>query len=111
MLAFFLTTRNQNAFKNFDATLKIIFGQQNFKTNAGRLEMAYNDRLYGAAGFTFQRGEPLGGFDLGSSIVLIFSAPGDMKFHIDVGQKIKFGEPVATFQFDDSGREMANKDP
>merc|ERR1711872_1174961 len=61
------------------------------KTNAGALEKNYLDRLYGAMGFAFKRGEPLGGFDLGSSIVLIFSAKENLKFQIEPGQKIKLG--------------------
>ena len=58
--------------------------------------MPYDDRLYGAAGFSFQRGESLGGFDLGSSIVLIFTAPDNLKFHIEPGQKMKYGDPLAS---------------
>eukprot|EP00112_Aurelia_sp_Birch-Aquarium-sp1_P024560 Seg782.21 transcript_id=Seg782.21/GoldUCD/mRNA.D3Y31 product="Phosphatidylserine decarboxylase proenzyme mitochondrial" protein_id=Seg782.21/GoldUCD/D3Y31 len=70
--------------------------EKTFKTNIGKLEAAYSDRLYGAAGFTFKRGEPLGGFDLGSSIVLIFTAPENLKFHVQPGQKINYGQPLAS---------------
>merc|ERR1719370_1493077 len=36
-------------------------------------------------------GDPFGEFNLGSSIVLVFEAPANFKFHLTPGQKIHFG--------------------
>jgi len=68
--------------------------EKHFKSNEGKIDSAYIDRLYGAAGFSFQRGESLGAFDLGSSIVLIFTGPDNLKFHIEPGQRINYGQPI-----------------
>ncbi|OZJ02598.1 hypothetical protein BZG36_03647 [Bifiguratus adelaidae] len=41
-----------------------------------------------------RKGEELGGFELGSTIVLCFEAPQDFQFSIESGQKIKVGETL-----------------
>lgn len=64
----------------------------------GKLKQAYLDRLYGAAGFNFTHGDALGGFDLGSSIVLVFAGPENLKFQIQPGQTVKLGQPLAKIQ-------------
>ncbi|KAJ3319108.1 phosphatidylserine decarboxylase 1 [Boothiomyces sp. JEL0866] len=43
---------------------------------------------------TYKRGQEMGGFKLGSTVVLVFEAPKSFKFHIEGGQKIKLGEPI-----------------
>merc|ERR1719239_75506 len=42
----------------------------------------------------FDKGDMVGEFNLGSTIVLIFEAPKGFDFKIKEGQKIKFGQPI-----------------
>jgi hypothetical protein len=49
-----------------------------------------------SAGIHFRKGDELGQFHLGSTIVLIFEAPKeDFTFFVHPGQKIKYGQPLA----------------
>lgn len=48
-------------------------------------------------GFPLSKGEEVGGFKLGSTVVLVFEAPDNFQFDLNVGQKIKMGESLGRF--------------
>lgn len=49
-------------------------------------------------GFPLKKGEEVGGFKLGSTVVLVFEAPENFHFDLEVGQKIKMGESLGRFK-------------
>ena len=52
----------------------------------------YNQKMYNKR---IQKGEELGGFKLGSTVVLVFEAPKDSQgFKVDIGDKVKVGQPL-----------------
>eukprot|EP00061_Rhincodon_typus_P011841 g37158.t1 len=67
---------------------------------------SYNDFSFAAnnnKGINMRKGEHLGEFNLGSTIVLIFEAPKDFTFNLKPGQKIRFALREVPLQED--GRE------
>ncbi|OMJ10528.1 Phosphatidylserine decarboxylase proenzyme 1, mitochondrial [Smittium culicis] len=48
-------------------------------------------------GIFYKKGCEIGGFKLGSTVVVVFEAPKTFKFDIQVGQKIKLGESLGNF--------------
>ncbi|XP_023964480.1 phosphatidylserine decarboxylase proenzyme, mitochondrial isoform X5 [Chrysemys picta bellii] len=61
---------------------------------------SYNDFSFitnnNKEGIPMRKGEHLGEFNLGSTIVLIFEAPKNFSFHLKPGQKIRFGEALGS---------------
>jgi phosphatidylserine decarboxylase len=49
-----------------------------------------------SGGVQMNRGEIFGEFNLGSTIVLIFEAPANFKFNIELNEKVRFGQPLGS---------------
>jgi len=60
---------------------------------AGAIFGSYEDRLY-STGYLLKRADPVGNFLLGSSVVLVFSAPKTFQFVVEPGQKVEYGEAL-----------------
>ena len=79
-----------------------LFLFQDLTTNTGR---AYPDSVFydknmcdcNSGGVPVSKGEMLGEFNLGSTIVLLFEAPDNFKFTVEDEQKVLFGEPIGQF--------------
>ncbi|XP_061119278.1 phosphatidylserine decarboxylase proenzyme, mitochondrial isoform X1 [Conger conger] len=81
-------------------SIRIYFDKE-LRTNAPRYSKgSYNDFSYvsnnNREGVSMRKGEHLGEFNLGSTIVLLFEAPHDFTFNLKPGQKIRFGEALGT---------------
>lgn len=48
-------------------------------------------------GYPLLKGQQMGGFNLGSTVVLVFEAPKNFQFHVKKGQTVKVGEPLGNF--------------
>ncbi|XP_049644955.1 phosphatidylserine decarboxylase proenzyme, mitochondrial isoform X1 [Suncus etruscus] len=78
-----------------------IYFDQDLHTNSPRYSKgSYNDFSFvnraNKTGIPMRKGEHLGEFNLGSTIVLIFEAPKDFDFKLQAGQKIRFGEALGS---------------
>ena len=64
----------------------------------GRYKMGdFSEKQFGnqsSNGVTLAKGDHLGCFNLGSSIVLVFEAPKDFEFQVRAGDKVYFGQPL-----------------
>ncbi|XP_061458744.1 phosphatidylserine decarboxylase proenzyme, mitochondrial isoform X3 [Rhineura floridana] len=78
-----------------------IYFDRDLHTNSPRYSKgSYNDfsfvTINNHEGIPMRKGEHLGEFNLGSTIVLIFEAPKDFNFYLKPGQKIRFGEALGS---------------
>ncbi|XP_055480105.1 phosphatidylserine decarboxylase proenzyme, mitochondrial isoform X3 [Psammomys obesus] len=78
-----------------------IYFDRDLQTNSPRYSKgSYNDLSFvthaNKEGIPMRKGEQLGEFNLGSTIVLLFEAPEDFNFRLKAGQKIRFGEALGS---------------
>lgn len=84
-------------------SIKMYF-DEDLETNTGPSHPGhiYHDKSFGSPGspenISVRKGEMLGEFNLGSTIVLLFEAPSDFQFNVQPGQKVQFGESLGNFE-------------
>lgn len=61
-------------------------------------EVSYRKASKLLGGKPLNAGDEIGGFALGSTIVLVFEAPMRFRFKISPGQKVKYGQPLGDIE-------------
>ena len=82
--------------------LPILISQELRTNEKGRFRMGqFTEKRLGSeeTGLPLRRGDKVGHFILGSSIVLLFEAPKDFKFLVEPGQRVQFGQPLGNFHW------------
>ncbi|WLF77746.1 phosphatidylserine decarboxylase 1 [Lodderomyces elongisporus] len=60
-------------------------------------EATYTNASRILGGYPLTKGQDIGGFKLGSTVVLVFEAPDNYEFDIEVGEKVKVGQSLGKF--------------
>ena len=63
----------------------------------GRYEMGHlSEKALGPthSGLAFRKGDHVGNFSLGSTVVLVFHAPKNFRFMVKPGQSVKYGQSL-----------------
>lgn len=60
-------------------------------------EMSYNNANNLLKGYPLKKGQEVGGFKFGSSIILVFEAPKNFTFDLKINQKVKMGQSLGFF--------------
>lgn len=60
-------------------------------------EATYNKASPLLGGYPLLKGQQMGGFNLGSTVVLVFEAPKNFQFTVSKGQLVKVGQPLGDF--------------
>ncbi|ORX50134.1 phosphatidylserine decarboxylase [Hesseltinella vesiculosa] len=81
---------------NFDETLKT--NKKEDIPMGTFTEVTYRAASQRLGGKPLERGEEMGGFYLGSTVVLVFEAPLNFKFNVKAGQYIKMGESLGDIE-------------
>ncbi|KAM4719423.1 phosphatidylserine decarboxylase proenzyme, mitochondrial isoform 1-T1 [Anableps anableps] len=88
-------------------SIRVYFDQE-LRTNTPRYSKgSFHDHSYvavgdqvksaaGEGGVALLKGQPVGEFNLGSTIVLLFEAPRDFSFSLQPGQRIRMGEALGS---------------
>ncbi|KAJ3475889.1 hypothetical protein NLI96_g11529 [Meripilus lineatus] len=90
---------------NFDEALRTNVGSKR-KHPLG----TYTEAVYSAAspilgGQPLVKAQEMGGFCLGSTVVLVFEAPKNFQFHVTPGQKVRVGQSLGEVDSSDSSSE------
>jgi len=74
-----------------------INGDPDLKTNDSHAVLNGKPLNLTLSGKSVKKGDEIGSFNLGSTIVLVFEAPSNFQFTVEDGQKIKLGQPLGNF--------------
>ncbi|KAJ1916166.1 phosphatidylserine decarboxylase 1 [Mycoemilia scoparia] len=77
---------------NFDKDLKTNTNDIKEIQHQNFTETVYKDHSYILGGVRLHKGQEVGGFKLGSTVVLVFEAPESFKFAVETNQYVRMGE-------------------